>query len=91
VVGDFNLITSLEEKRGGMRHLDGKHLAFKDFILDQNLTDLETNNDTLTWNNYRGGSHKVVNRLDMFLVSHPLMISGWHMETTILPAKVSNH
>jgi hypothetical protein len=43
--GDFNLITSLNEKRGGIRHLDQDHLMFKDFIQNNQLIDLETSNE----------------------------------------------
>jgi exonuclease III len=83
--GDFNLITSLEEKKGGLRRLDLKHLAFKEFIQDHQLIDLETNNGIYTWNNCRGGSQQVACKLDRFFISESLMLFGMHMEATILP------
>jgi hypothetical protein len=46
--GEFNLITSLAKKRGGIRRLDQDHMLFKDFIQNHQLIDLETSNGTFT-------------------------------------------
>lgn len=54
---DFNMITSLREKRGGLRRLEVENLAFCQCIQDLNLVDLDTNNGTYTWNNKRGGQY----------------------------------
>jgi len=59
----------MDEKKGRLKRLDQDHLAFKDFIQDQCLIDLETTNGTYTWNNRRGGSQQVACKLDRFLIS----------------------
>ena len=42
--GDFNLITSLQDKRGGRSNLLEEDKLFKEFIDENNLIDLQTNN-----------------------------------------------
>jgi hypothetical protein len=44
VEGDFNIIRSLEEKRGGLRHLDRDSSDFNSLIDNIHLIDLDTNN-----------------------------------------------
>ena len=53
--GDFNMITSLTEKKGGTRRLDRDSQAFSTMISDLKLAELETSNGIYTWNNRRGG------------------------------------
>jgi hypothetical protein len=42
--GDFNLITSLSEKQGGIRRLDQDSLSFNNVIQTLKLVDIETTN-----------------------------------------------
>lgn len=53
--GDFNMITSLEEKKGGVRTLNRDAEAFNSFIRAVNLVDMLPKNGLYTWNNKRGG------------------------------------
>jgi exonuclease III len=46
--GDFNIIRSLEEKKGGSRRLDQDSCSFNNLIEDLPLVDLETSNGTHT-------------------------------------------
>ena len=46
--GDFNLITSLQDRKGGRRLLSPEDNSFKDFIGDNGLIDLQSNNDIHT-------------------------------------------
>ena len=48
--GDFNLITSLVEKKGGRRTLEATNIVFKDFIQGRWLVDIETGNGWFTQN-----------------------------------------
>jgi exonuclease III len=57
VSGDFNMITSLEEKKGGRRHLEQEGEAFSDVIEQLHMVDMKTSNGVFTWNNRRGGEH----------------------------------
>lgn len=89
--GDYNLITSLEEKKWDLRRLDQEHSTFKEFIQDQQLIDFETYNGIYTSNNCCGGSQQVACKRDRFLISKSLMILGMHMEATILPTTGLDH
>lgn len=53
--GDFNMIRSLSEKKGGTRALNKDSLAFQIFSKSMKLVDIEINNGLYTWNNKRGG------------------------------------
>lgn len=54
--GDFNMITRLEEKRGGRCRGSQEGFPLKDFIQDNWLIDLPFNNGIFTWNNRRTGN-----------------------------------
>lgn len=54
--GDFNMITTLEEKKGGLRRLDKDAEAFNTFIATSKLIDVPTVNGLYTWNNKQGGN-----------------------------------
>jgi exonuclease III len=89
--GDFNIIRSLEEKRGGSRRLDQETNNFNRFIDKHRLIDLETINGIHTWTNKRTGTHQIACRLDQFLISDSLMLEGTTMEASILDIPGSNH
>jgi hypothetical protein len=91
VGGDFNIIRSLEEKRGGSRHLDRDSSDFNSLIENLHLIDLDTNNGLHTWTNRRTGIHQIACKLDIFLVSESLMLEGTAMESTILNFPGSDH
>jgi len=91
VGGDFNLIRSLEEKRGGSRQLDKESGDFNSLIDNLSLIDMNTNNGLHTWTNRRTRSHQIACRLDRFLVSEVFMLEGTSMEVTILNFSRSDH
>ena len=51
VGGDFNLITSLEEKKGGRCSLDEECNIFRKTIEDLGLVDITPGVGWFTWNN----------------------------------------
>jgi len=69
VGGDFNMIKTMEEKKGGIRRPDQNMELFNEMITDQRLVDIPTINGVYTWNNRRGGKNQIASRLDRFLVS----------------------
>jgi exonuclease III len=89
--GDFNIIRSLEEKKGGSRRLDQDSCDFNNLIDDLRLIDLEVNNGIHTWTNRRTRAHQIACKLDHFLISEPLMMDGTAMESTILNLPGSDH
>jgi hypothetical protein len=68
--GDFNLITSLQEKKGGIRRLEPNNVTLKKNIDKLSLVDIPNNSGMYIWSNKRvWGSHQIVTRLGCFLNS----------------------
>lgn len=89
--GDFNLIRSLEEKKGGIRKTDHLMEKFNALIDDLRLVDIQAINGICTWNNRRGGKNQIASRLDRFLVSESIMNKDIFVEAQILPSLGSDH
>ena len=67
--GDFNIIRSLEEKKGGIRNLSGISKKINLLIEELHLVDIPTPNGFYTSQNKRSGQRHIASRLDRFLVS----------------------
>jgi len=68
--GDFNIITTLEEKQGGRSRLESDSNNFKEFIQSNQLMDIQTSNGVYTWTNKWRGTQHIASRLDRFLISN---------------------
>ena len=90
LAGDFNIITSLAEKKGGTRRLDRDVKEFSNFIDTMEMVDLKTNNGQFTWNNKRMSQHQVATRLDRFLVLELIIMKGLTLDCNILPWRPSD-
>jgi hypothetical protein len=53
LAGDFKIIMSLAEKKGGTKRLDRDVKELSKFIDTMEMVDLKTNNGQFTWNNKR--------------------------------------
>lgn len=91
IAGDFNVIRSLSEKKGGIRQLGRDSMAFQNFIMNMGLMDTETINGTFTWNNKRGESSQVSSKLYRFIILEDLILIGPAMTASILPFGGSDH
>ena len=89
--GDYNLIMSLQDKRGDRRILSKEDKLFKEFIEENNMIDLQSNNGIYTCNNRRVGAAQIACRLDRFLISKHIMLRNDEVHPSILPAARSNH
>eukprot|EP00253_Pinus_taeda_P013455 PITA_13455 len=89
--GDFNMITTLLEKKGGLRKLNRDAEAFTDFIETVKLVDVYPKSGLYTWNNRRGGDKLIASRLDRFLISESIIMDGITAESDILPSGGSDH
>jgi len=89
--GDFNMIKSLSEKRGGRSTLDPIQQEFTSFINKCGLVDVETVNGWYTWNNRRTGGHSIASRLDRFLISENYFTNSGDINASVLPAAGSDH
>jgi hypothetical protein len=91
VGGDFNLIRNLDEKKGGIWHLEHESSDFQNLIDNTDLIDLESPNGTFTWKNRRTRIHQIAYRLDWFLISDSLLLEGTALEASILDFHGSDH
>ena len=89
--GDFNMITRLEEKRGGWTKLDCESTHFKNYIHNNMLIDMEFNNGIYTWNNKHVDAHQIASWLDRFLISDNAIHLGGDLLASILPLSSSDH
>eukprot|EP00253_Pinus_taeda_P015714 PITA_15714 len=89
--GDFNMITTLLEKKGGLRKLNRDAEAFANFIETVKLVDVYPKSGLFTWNNRRGGDKLIASRLDRFLISESIIMDGITVESDILPSGGSDH
>jgi exonuclease III len=91
LAGDFNSITSLDEKRGGIARLDPSAHLLRDMIDSLHLIDVKPNNGVFTWNNRRCGAEAISERLDRFLVSCYWMNNRLMTSSEILDWRGSDH
>jgi len=89
--GDFNMIKSPSEKRGGRSTPDQSQQVFMSFINKCGLVDIETVNGWFTWNNRRTGGHSIASRLDRFLISENYLVNNGDINASVLPAAGSDH
>ena len=55
------------------------------------LVDIPPKNGLFTWNNRRGGEHRIASRLDRFLISENILLEGTTFDSDILPSGGSDH
>ena len=91
VVGDFNMLTSLGEKKGGITRANLDMEALSEAINNLRLMDKETINGIHTLKNRIRGIHQIASHLDRFLISEQLISNGIFIEATILPCMGSDH
>jgi len=88
---DFNLIRSLEEKRGGICQLNSHSRLFGDIIETLHLVDIRASNGIFTWNNKWTRDRSIEAHLDRFLISKSLILGGGDISGLILPSAGSDH
>ena len=76
-------------KKGGTRALSKDFVAFQIFSENMKPVDIETNNDIFTWNNKRGGDSEVASKLDRFIISEDLILTG--TDFSAMPFGGSDH
>eukprot|EP00253_Pinus_taeda_P024854 PITA_24854 len=89
--GDFNMITKLEENKGGRTMLEQENGHFKEFIQNNLLIDMQFSNGMHTWSNCRAGQQQIASRLDRFLISDNAVHLGDDISASILPYTGSDH
>jgi hypothetical protein len=89
--GDFNMIKSLLEKKGGARSMDLENEAFGTLIENLRLIDIPTRSGLFTWNNERGNDKRITVRLDIFLVTKTSFQPKHALSMDVLPYFGSDH
>ncbi|CAN0881138.1 hypothetical protein LINGRAHAP2_LOCUS14060 [Linum grandiflorum] len=89
LVGDFNLVRSVEEVSGVGARSRGEMALLNDFIADMELVDLPLSRGSFTWTNFQ--AQPSLSRLDRVLVN-----SGWESKfpdcmVNVLPRVCSDH
>ena len=74
--GDLNLITSLEEKKGGQCRLEEECETFRDTIEELRLAYITLGEGWFTWKNNRMRDIHISSFLDNFLVSKSILELG---------------
>lgn len=85
IVGDFNMKTSKDEKKGGLQREEPEMERFRDLQVNLKMVDIPTINGKYTWNNRRGGSRQIASRLDRFLATEHFIGKDIFYEASILP------
>ena len=91
VGGDFNFITSLEEKKGGRRCLEEECNIFHETIEYLGLVDITPGVGWFTWNNKSTGDRHIASKLDRFLVSESVINLGSEIHSSTLSGRGSDH
>lgn len=70
MVGDFNALLDLDEKKGGLRMSNKIMEDFRDFVMQNQLMDVVPKNGTFTWTNRRANfAHISEDWIDISLVN----------------------
>ncbi|KAH0725048.1 hypothetical protein KY284_000913 [Solanum tuberosum] len=90
-VGDFNVITDIDEKLGGIPYNMRKSLEFIGVIEACGLMLLGFNGPKFTWSNQRGINFRIWKRLDRAMVNDNWLQNMPHTCITHLPSVGSDH
>ncbi|XP_069145909.1 uncharacterized protein [Solanum lycopersicum] len=90
-VGDYNVITDVGEKLGGLPYNMRKSLDFIAVIEACGLADIGFSGHKFTWSNKRGINHRVWKRLDRALVNDSWLEKMPQTTITHLPTTGSEH
>ncbi|XP_010324843.1 uncharacterized protein [Solanum lycopersicum] len=91
IIGDFNVITSTQEKCGGRAYNINKSLEFINIIESCGLTDLGYHGQYFTWCNHRKDGARIWKRLDRGMVNDKWMEKMPKTTITHFPSVGSDH
>jgi hypothetical protein len=89
--GDLNFTTSNREVWGLHARVDPLQLYFIHLIQVEGLVDVEPIKLLPTWRNGRGGQEYIAKRLDHFLITEDLALSGLRYRSWVSNIKISDH
>ena len=91
IVGDLNVITSVEEKHGGVPYNMRKSIDFIAVIAACGLLDISFSGQNFTWSKKRGINQRIWKRLDRAMVNDSWLEKMPQTTITHLSSTRSNH
>ncbi|GLJ40989.1 hypothetical protein SUGI_0848590 [Cryptomeria japonica] len=89
--GDFNVITKVEDKRGGSFKPPPAAIDFNNWINRNSLLEIQTTKNAFTWNNRRIGFCNIAEKLDRFFIHGGLSELNYTIEAKPLPLSGFDH
>ncbi|KAF9593955.1 hypothetical protein IFM89_026215 [Coptis chinensis] len=91
VIGDFNIVTSIAERKGGGTPCISAMDDFNHFIHLNALIDSTTSGFKYSWCNKRWGSKHMLQKIDRMLVNQDWLKGNVGWRSKILKRKLSDH
>ncbi|XP_026459833.1 uncharacterized protein LOC113360526 [Papaver somniferum] len=91
VMGDFNCILRLDEKKGGLEPSTSAINEFSDWMHDNNLFEADSLGTKFTWTNRKSGSDRIIRKLDITVINYAWLAKYENLRCKALPREVSDH
>ncbi|XP_026399707.1 uncharacterized protein LOC113295590 [Papaver somniferum] len=91
VIGDFNCILCLNEKKGGLEIRSSVIDDFSDWMDDNNLFESDSLGSKFTWCNRQSGTRRIISKLDRAIINAAWLAKFENWRCKALPREVSEH
>ncbi|XP_026443168.1 uncharacterized protein LOC113343060 [Papaver somniferum] len=91
VIGDFNCILRLNEKKGGLEIRSSVIDEFSDWMDDNDLFESDSLGSKFTWCNRQSGTRRIVSKLDRAIINAAWLAKFENWRRKALPREVSDH
>ncbi|KAF9588005.1 hypothetical protein IFM89_006884 [Coptis chinensis] len=91
IVGDFNIVTSSTERKGGSIPCLAAVIEFNSFIHSNALVDSTTMGFKYSWCNKRRGAQRMYQKIDIILINQQWIDSSASWKSRIMKRKLSDH
>ncbi|XP_026459126.1 uncharacterized protein LOC113359759 [Papaver somniferum] len=91
VVGDFNCVLRLEEKKGGIPNKEVYMIDFRSWISDNGLVEADAIGKKYTWSNCQKGRRRIVSKHDREIVNNAWLYKYANWRCKALPSICSDH
>ncbi|XP_026442631.1 uncharacterized protein LOC113342246 [Papaver somniferum] len=87
VMGDFNCILRLDEKKGGLDPRTSAINEFSDWLDDNNLFEADSLGTKFTWTNSQSGSDRIISKLDRVVINAAWLarFENWRCYPFVVP------
>ncbi|XP_026400442.1 uncharacterized protein LOC113296351 [Papaver somniferum] len=91
VMGDFNCILRLNDKKGGLEPRTSAIDEFSDWMDDNNLFEADSMGIKFTWTNRQSGSDRILSKLDRAIINYAWLAKFENWRCKALPREISDH